>query len=711
MLLFYVIYFLCLFCFLFFFFFFSFFFFFLFFYFFFFFFFFFQAEDGIRDDLVTEFRRVLFRSDTGADGEHGHDGRPRHARDREGSQLKARRAAAELDLVAPGHGAPRLDLHADDLVAAERLQDGEPGEDGAVGVDHLEAVPAADGVHEVAHARVGLVRDHHVDGTPERGQVSRRHLPRAEVPGQGDQPAVLGEGGLEDLGADGVEHERPRPRAPLLHRLGHRARKLGEHPVGVPALAEPAARTAHRSTNLALVGEHRCPLRARDREDDGRDHRRGAALPPLGAVNAAELREAAPRRPVEAQRGAEPPPVHGPPRLAERARSGKRLQGLARRLQRDAALGAELAVDQRTAAQQDRAAEVAHDLHLDAQLVADTHLAQHAEVVHRGEVAGARRAALRSQERAPALRERLDHEGGGQPPVTSDARVRRAHQLRERSRPLADLEHAVEEQEGRPVGQARDGIEGRFHTASRRSGRQSPPRARPSTAATRTARGRAAPVTTSRPARAEGASPQVGGTRPVETASAAAAAASAPAAPKSPRAPRTAVTVTRRPPSARASAAASSPSSSGRPLAAANTTSASLTVRASPSASGTGSRAQPCTGAGTAKPGGATSRARMRAPRARARPSGSRTSTAPPSPGHAPSAAGSSGRGTPHATTRPSRSTWWSTAPSSSAPPARQTSTPPSATCSAPQAIAASPEASAAESIAVGPVMPSSIEA
>src|SRR5206468_4247811 len=148
---------------------------------------------------------------------------------------------------------------------------------------------------------------------------------------------------------------------------------------------------------------------------------------------------------------------------------------------------------------------------------------------------------------APALRERLDHEGGGQLPVAPDARVRRAHQLRECPRPLAKLEHAVEEEEGRRVRQAWDGIEGRAHTASRRSGRQSPPRARPSTAATRTPPRRAAPVTTSRPARAGGTSPTVGGTTPVETASAAAAAASPPAAPKSPSAPRTAVTAARRP--------------------------------------------------------------------------------------------------------------------------------------------------------------------
>src|SRR5439155_1250724 len=218
---------------------------------------------------------------------------------------------------------------------------------------------------------------------------------------------------------------------------------------------------------------------------------------------------------------------------------------------------------------------------------------------------GGRAAAPGGQEGAPALRERLDHEGGGQLPVAPDARVRRAHQLQERPRPLADLEHAVEEEEGRRVRQAWDGIERRAHTASRRSGRQSPPRARPSTAATRTRPGRAAPVTTSRPARAGGTSPTVGGTTPVETASAAAAAASPPAAPKSPSAPRTAVTAAR----------------------------------------------------------------------------------------------------------RPSRSTWWSTAPSSSAPPARQTSTAPSATCAAPHASAASPEASPADSIAVGPVMPSSIEA
>src|SRR5207249_684316 len=151
--------------------------------------------------------------------------------------------------------------------------------------------------------------------------------------------------------------------------------------------------------------------------------------------------------------------------------------------------------------------------------------------------AGRRAAALRGQERAPALRERLDHEGGGELPVAPDARVRRAHQLRERPRALADLEHAVDEQEGRRVRHAGIRVDGLSHTASRRSARQRPPRASPSTAATRTRPGRAPPATTSRPARAGGTSPRVGGTTPVETASAAAPPATAPAPPKTPPPP------------------------------------------------------------------------------------------------------------------------------------------------------------------------------
>src|SRR3989475_4068192 len=53
------------------------------------------------------------------------------------------------------------------LFRSERLQDGEAGEDGAVGVDHPKAVPGADRVHEVAHARVGLVRDRSEEHTSE----------------------------------------------------------------------------------------------------------------------------------------------------------------------------------------------------------------------------------------------------------------------------------------------------------------------------------------------------------------------------------------------------------------------------------------------------------------------------------------------------------------------------------------------------------------
>src|SRR2546427_11105883 len=85
------------------------------------------------------------------------------------------------------------------LFRSERLQDGEAGEDGAVGVDHPKAVPGADRVHEVAHARVGLVRDHHADGPPQAGEMPRRQLPRPEGSGERAQPAARGEGGAEEL--------------------------------------------------------------------------------------------------------------------------------------------------------------------------------------------------------------------------------------------------------------------------------------------------------------------------------------------------------------------------------------------------------------------------------------------------------------------------------------------------------------------------------
>src|SRR5439155_20787256 len=119
--------------------------------------------------------------------------------------------------------------------------------------------------------------------------------------GQDDETAVLGERRREQAVVDDAQLERPRPRAPLLEPLGHRAGELREHAVRVPALAEPATRPA----DLALVAEDGGALCAGDREDDGRDQGWRAALPPFRPVDAAELREAAPGAAVEAERRAE----------------------------------------------------------------------------------------------------------------------------------------------------------------------------------------------------------------------------------------------------------------------------------------------------------------------------------------------------------------------------------------------------------------------
>src|SRR5439155_1057973 len=65
--------------------------------------------------------------------------------------------------------------------------------------------------------------------------------------------------------------------------------------------------------------------------------------------------------------------------------------------------------------------------------------------------------------RTGALGERFEHEGGGEMAVPSDAGVCRAHQLEKGALPLAHLEHAVEEEEGCPVGQTRHAVAGCAH--------------------------------------------------------------------------------------------------------------------------------------------------------------------------------------------------------------------------------------------------------
>src|SRR5262245_32395482 len=143
------------------------------------------------------------------------------------------------------------------------------------------------------------------------------------------------------------------------------------------------------------------------------------------------------------------PPASAHPRRQLRARPSPRW------LQRDPPLRAEPAVDERTTPQQDGTGEVPDDLHLDPHRIPDAHVVEDAEVVDRREVAAHRGVAAGAQIGAATLRERLEDEGSGQDPVVPDARVGGAHELHEGAAALADLEHAVEQQERCRVRQAR----------------------------------------------------------------------------------------------------------------------------------------------------------------------------------------------------------------------------------------------------------------
>src|SRR5262249_33987035 len=160
-------------------------------------------------------------------------------------------------------------------------------------------VTRAEPVHELARGRVGLRRNDQVHRSTEVGKKACADLRPAEVSGGHDEPAVLRQRRPEELGIGDLERKRWWARAPLLEALGHGTRELGEYAVRVPALAEPSARPAH----LPLIAKHGGTAIPRDRENDARDDRRRGALPPFGAVDAAELREATPRTAVETQCG------------------------------------------------------------------------------------------------------------------------------------------------------------------------------------------------------------------------------------------------------------------------------------------------------------------------------------------------------------------------------------------------------------------------
>src|SRR5207249_2900493 len=104
-----------------------------------------------------------------------------HAGDHERPRLEGGGTAAEVALAGARRRAPRVDLHADDLVPAQRIADRERAEDRAAGVDDVEAEPYAQAVHELARGRVRLRGDDEVHGPTQVGEEARADVPAAEV--------------------------------------------------------------------------------------------------------------------------------------------------------------------------------------------------------------------------------------------------------------------------------------------------------------------------------------------------------------------------------------------------------------------------------------------------------------------------------------------------------------------------------------------------
>src|SRR5262249_8186768 len=237
--------------------------------------------------------------DAWPDREYRDEWRARDAGQDERPDPERRWTAEELDLLRARRGSLRTELQADDFVAAKGLEQGQRAEDGPAGVDDVETVTRAEPVHELARGRVRLRCNDEVHGSTEVGKKTGADLRPAEVSGGHNEPPVLCQRRLEELGTGDVERTRWWARASLLEALGHGTRELGEDAVRVPALAKPSARPAH----LPLIAKHGGTALPRDRENDARDDRRRAALPPFGAVHAPELREATPGTAVEPQCG------------------------------------------------------------------------------------------------------------------------------------------------------------------------------------------------------------------------------------------------------------------------------------------------------------------------------------------------------------------------------------------------------------------------
>src|SRR5215813_10180956 len=124
--------------------------------------------DGIEPAGDTQF--IL--PDTSPDREHRDEWRARDAGQFERPDPERRWAAAELDLLGARQGGPRIDLQADDLVAAQGLKQGERAKDGTAGVDDVETVTRAEPVHELARGRVRLRRDDQVHRSTEIGKTA-----------------------------------------------------------------------------------------------------------------------------------------------------------------------------------------------------------------------------------------------------------------------------------------------------------------------------------------------------------------------------------------------------------------------------------------------------------------------------------------------------------------------------------------------------------
>src|SRR5262249_51913391 len=150
---------------------------------------------------------------------------------------------------------------------AEGLEQGERAEDGAPGVDDVETVTRAEPVHELPRGRVRFWRNDQVHWSTEVGKKARADLRPAEMSGWHYEPAVLRQRRLEELGIRPLERKRWWSWAPLLEVLGHGTRELGEYAVRVPALPEPAARSAY----LPLIPKHGGTAPRGDRENDARD--------------------------------------------------------------------------------------------------------------------------------------------------------------------------------------------------------------------------------------------------------------------------------------------------------------------------------------------------------------------------------------------------------------------------------------------------------